>query len=186
MTGTPDVIRAAVEQRFAQVASAPDVEQKFPLGPANAIKLAYDPAEIDALPASVTESFYGVGNPLGLGGVLPGQVVLDLGGEAGLDSLLAARRVGPGQDRRRGAAATMTARPQQPLKASPMAWKKRRPHGDRPGDANQNTPLTICPDCADAHVLLAEAARGLSLLRLETDRGGDTRVALISPTGVDT
>jgi len=43
----------------------------------------------------VTESFCGVGNPLGLAEVCPGQTVLDLGSGPGLDSLLAARRVGP-------------------------------------------------------------------------------------------
>lgn len=43
----------------------------------------------------MTESFCGVGNPLGLGEVRPGQTVLDLGSGPGLDSLLAARRVGP-------------------------------------------------------------------------------------------
>ena len=43
----------------------------------------------------MTESFCGVGNPLGLGEVLSGRTVLDLGSGAGLDSLLAARRVGP-------------------------------------------------------------------------------------------
>jgi ubiquinone/menaquinone biosynthesis C-methylase UbiE len=58
-------------------------------------KLGYDPEEIDALPAPVTESFCGVGSPLGLGEVLPGQTVLDLGSGAGMDSVLAARRVGP-------------------------------------------------------------------------------------------
>ena len=43
----------------------------------------------------MTESFSGVGNPLGLEEVRPGQAVLDLGSGPGLDSLLAARRVGP-------------------------------------------------------------------------------------------
>jgi SAM-dependent methyltransferase len=95
MSGTPGAIRAAVEQRFAQVARSPGQEQKFPVGPASAKKLGYDPNEIDALPNSVTESFCGVGNPLGLGELLPGQTVLDLGSGAGLDSLLAARRAGP-------------------------------------------------------------------------------------------
>src|SRR5262245_9467937 len=88
-------IRAAVEQRFAQVARSPDQERKFPVGPASAKKLGYDPPEIDSLPPSVTESFCGVGNQLGLGDVRPGQTVLDLGSGPGLDSLLAARRVGP-------------------------------------------------------------------------------------------
>ena len=95
MPTTAEEIRAAVEQRFALVARSPDKEQKFPVGPASAKKLGYDPQEIDALPPSVTESFCGVGNPLGLGEVGPGQAVLDLGSGPGMDSLLAARRVGP-------------------------------------------------------------------------------------------
>ncbi len=95
MTQDAEKIRAAVEQRFAKVARSPNQEQKFPVGPASAKKLGYDRYEIDDLPASVTESFCGVGNPLGLGDVLPGQTVLELGSGAGLDSLLAARRVGP-------------------------------------------------------------------------------------------
>ena len=37
------------------------------VGPASARKLGYDPQEIDALPGSVTDSFCGVGNALGLG-----------------------------------------------------------------------------------------------------------------------
>jgi arsenite methyltransferase len=92
---TPAEIRAAVEERFAQVASSPGQEKKFPVGPASAKKLGYDPQEIDALPPAVTESFCGVGNPLSLGEVRPDQTVLDLGSGPGLDSLLAARRVGP-------------------------------------------------------------------------------------------
>jgi arsenite methyltransferase len=95
MPTTAEEIRAAVEQRFAQVACSPEQETKFPVGPASAKKLGYDPREIDALPPSVTESFCGVGNPLGLGEVRPAQTVLDLGSGPGLDSLLAARRIGP-------------------------------------------------------------------------------------------
>jgi SAM-dependent methyltransferase len=95
MPNTPQEIHAAVEQRFAQVARSPDQEKRFPVGQASAKRLGYDPLEIDALPTSVTESFCGVGNPLGLGDVRPGQTVLDLGSGAGLDTFLAARRVGP-------------------------------------------------------------------------------------------
>jgi arsenite methyltransferase len=95
MSQSCEDLRAAVKERFAAVAVSPCQEKKFPLGPASAKKLGYDPQEIDDLPASVTESFCGVGNPLGLGELLPGHTVLDLGSGPGLDSLLAARRVGP-------------------------------------------------------------------------------------------
>lgn len=95
MSSTNDGLRAAVVQRFAAVAAEPGREEKFLVGPASAKALGYDPHEIDALPATATESFCGVGNPLGLGELRPGQTVLDLGSGAGLDSLLAARRVGP-------------------------------------------------------------------------------------------
>jgi hypothetical protein len=70
-------IRTAVEHRFAKIARSPEQEQRFPVGPASAKTLGYGPQEIDALPPSVTESFCGVGNPLGLGEVRPGQTVLD-------------------------------------------------------------------------------------------------------------
>lgn len=95
MNPTSAEIQTTVKERFAAVAIAPGQENKFPVGPGSAKKLGYDPAEIDALPASVTESYCGVGNPLGLGEVLPGKTVLDLGSGPGMDSLLAARRVGP-------------------------------------------------------------------------------------------
>ena len=84
-----------MKERFANVAAAPSQEKKFPVGPDSAKRLGYDPAEIDALPGPVTESFAGVGNPLALGEPRPGEAVLDLGSGAGFDSILAARRVGP-------------------------------------------------------------------------------------------
>jgi SAM-dependent methyltransferase len=83
-----------VIDRFRRVATAPDQERKFLIGPESAKKLGYDPAEVDALPASVTESFCGVGNPFLMGEPLPGQTVLDLGCGAGFDTFLAARRLG--------------------------------------------------------------------------------------------
>jgi arsenite methyltransferase len=91
---TPDQIRARIEERFVKVALEPQEKQPFSIGPDSAKSLGYDAAEIDALPPTVTESFAGVGNPLGLGQITPGQTVLDLGSGAGMDSLLAARRVG--------------------------------------------------------------------------------------------
>lgn len=90
----PSELQATVKERFAKVALTPDQERKFPVGPAIAKKLGYDPKEIDSLPASVTESFCGVGNPLGLGELRAGETILEMGSGPGMDSLLAARRVG--------------------------------------------------------------------------------------------
>jgi SAM-dependent methyltransferase len=90
----PAGIPAAVRARFARIATAPGRDRRR-IGPAVAKELGYDPGEIDRLPAAVTEAFAGVGNPLALGEIRPGETVLDLGSGAGLDSILAARRAGP-------------------------------------------------------------------------------------------
>ncbi len=95
MGQTPDEIRASVRKRFATLACAPRAETGLQVGPESAKALGYPPAEIDGLPACVTESFAGVGHPLSLGKLEAGQTVLDLGCGAGLDSLLAARMVAP-------------------------------------------------------------------------------------------
>jgi SAM-dependent methyltransferase len=93
MNAPPDEIAGEVRERFARLASAPHEEKTFLIGADSAKALGYDAAELDALPTSVTESFAGVGNPFALGPLSPGDIVLDLGCGAGLDSILAARRV---------------------------------------------------------------------------------------------
>lgn len=93
MDQTPEAIRASVKERFGKIARSPESEKGFPVGPASAETLGYD--GVNRLPLSVTESFAGVGNPFSLGAPQTGETVVDLGCGAGLDSILAARMVGP-------------------------------------------------------------------------------------------
>jgi arsenite methyltransferase len=61
-----------------------------------AAKLAgYTSAELEALPRDAVVSSFGCGNPVALAGLRPGDVVVDLGSGAGIDILLAAKKVGP-------------------------------------------------------------------------------------------
>src|SRR6516164_4774245 len=94
MHETTERIHAQVQERFGRIATAPEQEQRFPVGSESAKRLGYEPQQIDRLPRSVTESFCGVGCALALGEVHPGETVLDLGCGAGLDCFLAAQRVG--------------------------------------------------------------------------------------------
>jgi len=92
-----DQLRDEVSKVYARVAEAPDGDFHFHRGPIYAAEhLGYDPEELAALPAEATEAFAGVGNPLDIDDLAPGQTVLDIGSGAGMDLLLAARRVGSG------------------------------------------------------------------------------------------
>src|SRR5262245_56657585 len=55
----------------------------------------YTEGELAEIPADAVVLALGVGNPVRHAGLKPGEVVLDLGCGAGIDTLIAARLVGP-------------------------------------------------------------------------------------------
>jgi ubiquinone/menaquinone biosynthesis C-methylase UbiE len=92
-----DRLRARVLATYERVAHEPDGDFHFHRGADYAVNwLRYDAAELAALPALATARFAGVGNPLRIGPVHPGETVLDHACGGGMDLLLAARRAGAG------------------------------------------------------------------------------------------
>ena len=88
-------LRSEVASMYARVAMEPDGKFHFHRGPQYAAEfLGYDAAELALLPMESTRSFAGVGNPFAIGPIRGGETVLDIGCGAGMDLLLAARRVG--------------------------------------------------------------------------------------------
>ena len=56
----------------------------------------YSEDDLGVVPEDAADSSFGCGNPLAFAGVEAGQTVLDLGSGAGLDLLIASKKVGPG------------------------------------------------------------------------------------------
>lgn len=90
-------LRDEVRTIYSRVASEPGGDFHFHRGAAYASSLlGYDAAELAALPVESTASFAGVANPHAIGRLPAGATVVDVGCGAGMDLLLAARRVGDG------------------------------------------------------------------------------------------
>ncbi len=89
-------LRAEISTIYARVAAEPGGDFHFHRGPTYAAELlGYDAAELALLPAESTAAFAGVSNPLAIAPLAAGETVVDIGSGAGMDLMLAARRVGP-------------------------------------------------------------------------------------------
>jgi SAM-dependent methyltransferase len=55
----------------------------------------YDPDQLTHLPPGAIDQALGVGNPIRVAGLQPGEIVIDLGCGGGIDTILAARAAGP-------------------------------------------------------------------------------------------
>ena len=88
-------LKSAVRTTYSDVALNPDGDFHFHRGPDYAARqLGYDSNELRQLPALATAPFAGVGNPFKMEPIAPDSSVCDIGSGAGMDCLLAGRRVG--------------------------------------------------------------------------------------------
>jgi SAM-dependent methyltransferase len=90
-----DTLRQAIQEEYALVAREPEHGFHFHTGRPLAGLLGYEEAWLKGLPEPTIASFAGTGNPFSLGVLRPGEQVVDVGSGGGIDSLIAARMVGP-------------------------------------------------------------------------------------------
>ena len=95
----PEEIKEFVKERYA--GRVKDPAERSCCGAATAppdakvaLSAGYTEEQLEGLPAHATEHSFGCGNPVALAGIRPRQTVLDIGSGAGIDVLLAARKVG--------------------------------------------------------------------------------------------
>src|SRR5689334_19001914 len=91
----PKELESKVKAMYRSVAENPHGEFHFEMGRAMAERLGYAPADLDRIPAESIESFAGVGYYFHLADVKPGETVVDLGSGSGMDTFIAALKVGP-------------------------------------------------------------------------------------------
>jgi ubiquinone/menaquinone biosynthesis C-methylase UbiE len=88
-------LRSEVRREYAEVATHPNKGFHFHTGRKLAKLLGYEDAWLDGIPEHAIESLAGTGNPFRMGEMKRGWRVVDIGCGAGMDSLIAARQVGP-------------------------------------------------------------------------------------------
>lgn len=90
-----DLLRSKVSEAYSAAAEHPEQKHPFPVGRQLAEDLGYPAEVLDNVPQTSVEAFAGVSNVSLFADLPEGATVLDLGCGAGMDSIIAARRVGP-------------------------------------------------------------------------------------------
>jgi arsenite methyltransferase len=90
----PKELESKVKAMYRSVAEDPHGEFHFEMGRAMAERLGYAPADLDRIPAEAIDSFAGVGYYFHLADVKEGETVVDLGSGSGMDTFMAALKVG--------------------------------------------------------------------------------------------
>lgn len=88
-------LRQAIQEEYALVAAEPERDFHFHTGRRLAAIVGYDEKWLEGVPEATIASFAGTGNPFSIGRLMPGEHVVDVGCGAGIDSIIAARMVGP-------------------------------------------------------------------------------------------
>ena len=88
-------INEGIRGKYLKVAASPEGLFRYPTGRAGLEALDYAPDMVRDLPEAVAAAYCGVGNPFLLGPIHEGEAILDIGCGAGVDSIIAARLVGP-------------------------------------------------------------------------------------------
>jgi SAM-dependent methyltransferase len=90
-----DELRLAIQHEYAVVATEPERGFHFHTGRPLARLLGYEERWLDGVSEATIASFAGTGNPFSMGELRRGETVVDVGCGAGIDSLIAAKMVGP-------------------------------------------------------------------------------------------
>ena len=90
-----ETLRTAIRAEYEAVALNPQQGFHFHTGRPLARMLGYQDGWLEGIPEASIESFAGTGNPFSIGEIRAGERVVDVGCGAGIDSLIAARMVGP-------------------------------------------------------------------------------------------
>ncbi|TEU10530.1 MAG: methyltransferase domain-containing protein [Anaerolineales bacterium] len=88
-------LRDGVREAYSAAAEKPQDEHPFPVGRRFAESVGYPQDLLVGLPSVSVDAFSGVSNVAVCANISVGDIILDLGCGAGLDSLIAAERVGP-------------------------------------------------------------------------------------------
>jgi arsenite methyltransferase len=87
-------LESKVKSMYRDVAEQPHGKYHFEMGRALAERLGYPVADLDRIPSESIASFAGVGHYFHLARVKEGETVVDFGSGSGMDTFVAALRVG--------------------------------------------------------------------------------------------
>lgn len=90
-----ETLRKAIRDEYREVAEDPGRGFHFHTGRRLTRIVGYRDEWLEGVPERAIESFAGTGNPFAMGELAAGEKVVDVGSGGGIDSLVAARMVGP-------------------------------------------------------------------------------------------